>query len=235
MGRREVTAELIAPGHYAASGNALSMAGQWSVEVSVERPAEPSAQSVFQVDVGQPPGANRVAFSPARIVLQALTPSAALGASALLLAGIIFFQRMSWRPGRARRLGTLVGATLVAAGLWATGATLVSAYRARLPNPVPAAAASLERGQATYLANCASCHGAGGRGEGPAGRLLRPRPADLRIHMAERHTDAELYGWVAGGVDGTAMPAFRDTLSEEEIWHVVNYIRTFGPGQRLSP
>ncbi len=57
--------------------------------------------------------------------------------------------------------------------------------------------------------------------------MLRPRPADFRVHLATGHTDEELYSWVRDGVEGTAMPVFENTLSEEEIWHVINFIRTF--------
>jgi putative copper resistance protein D len=49
--------------------------------------------------------------------------------------------------------------------------------------------------------------------------------------MAAGHTDQELFGWVTTGVDGTAMPAFRSNLSEQERWDVVNYIRTFAEQQ----
>jgi mono/diheme cytochrome c family protein len=92
---------------------------------------------------------------------------------------------------------------------------------------VPADTASLARGQQVYDANCASCHGDTGRGDGPAGRALRPRPADFRVHMAAGHTDQELFNWVTNGVDGTGMPAFRAQLSEQERWDVINYIRSF--------
>jgi len=45
--------------------------------------------------------------------------------------------------------------------------------------------------------------------------------------MAAGHTDGQLFYWVSYGVQGTAMPAFKDSLSEEERWNVINYLRTF--------
>jgi mono/diheme cytochrome c family protein len=44
-------------------------------------------------------------------------------------------------------------------------------------------------------------------------------------------SDAALFDRITQGLPGTAMPAFRDTLTEEERWHVVNYLRhlTGGP------
>ena len=69
-------------------------------------------------------------------------------------------------------------------------------------------------------------------GGGPAGVMLRPRPADFRAHMAAGHTDAQLNDWIVSGVDGTGMPAFGQQLSQEDIWHVVNFIRGFAPPGR---
>jgi mono/diheme cytochrome c family protein len=40
------------------------------------------------------------------------------------------------------------------------------------------------------------------------------------------HPDAQLYDWVTNGFRGSVMPAFKDQLSDEERWHLVNYIRT---------
>lgn len=53
----------------------------------------------------------------------------------------------------------------------------VPAEYAGLTNPIPANEESLERGAALYTANCASCHGDGGMGDGPAGSALDPVPA----------------------------------------------------------
>ncbi len=62
--------------------------------------------------------------------------------------------------------------------------------------------------------------------------MLRPRPADFRVHMAPGHTDTQLFDWIAHGVAGTGMPAFGENLTEEQIWDVINYIRTFAPPRR---
>jgi mono/diheme cytochrome c family protein len=83
-----------------------------------------------------------------------------------------------------------------------------------------------------YEQNCATCHGATGRGDGPLAVALNPRPADFRVHMEAGHSDGELYAWVAKGVPGTAMPAFEDRLSETDRWHIINYIRGFASQSR---
>jgi mono/diheme cytochrome c family protein len=99
-------------------------------------------------------------------------------------------------------------------------------------NPIPADAASMARGQEIYAQYCAICHGLQGRGDGPLARTLVPRPADLRIHMAEGHTDAQLFDWISNGVPDTPMPGFAAELSVEDRWHVINYLQTFAPAAR---
>jgi mono/diheme cytochrome c family protein len=58
------------------------------------------------------------------------------------------------------------------------------------------------------------------------------------VHTAPGvHTDGELFYWVSYGFQGSAMPAWKDTLTEEQRWDVINYARaTFGnPGDTSAP
>jgi mono/diheme cytochrome c family protein len=46
------------------------------------------------------------------------------------------------------------------------------------------------------------------------------------------HTDRALYRYISQGFPGTDMPGFTDKLTQEEIWHLVNYLRAqFGRGK----
>jgi mono/diheme cytochrome c family protein len=73
------------------------------------------------------------------------------------------------------------------------------------------------------------CHGAQGHGDGPAARGLRPAPADLTVHVP-LHTEGELWWWITNGIAGTPMPAWKAVLTDEERWHLVNYLEAqFGP------
>ncbi len=92
-------------------------------------------------------------------------------------------------------------------------------------NPFPLNQESIQLGQETYTTTCATCHGDTGKGDGPAGLLLNPPPADLAIHVP-LHTDNELYSFISDGIEGTPMIAQRDNLTPDQIWHLVNYIRT---------
>jgi copper transport protein len=102
-------------------------------------------------------------------------------------------------------------------------------------NPIPPNSASIANGEALYLENCLPCHGPNGAGDGPVGVSLNPPPADLTEHTAPGvHTDGRLYDWITNGFAGSVMPAFQDRLTDEQRWHLVNYIRTFSPESELT-
>jgi mono/diheme cytochrome c family protein len=102
------------------------------------------------------------------------------------------------------------------------------AYR-RLDNPLRATDSVLTDGQRIYEQNCASCHGESGRGDGPAAEVLSPQPANLRHlgHMSMMANDAYLFWTIADGGEpiDTDMPAFNESLSDDEIWSVILYLR----------
>ncbi len=103
-----------------------------------------------------------------------------------------------------------------------------AAYRS-LSNPLARTRATVEHGAQVYQQNCASCHGPTGAGDGEAGRNLSPPPGNLAwlSQMPMVQWDPFMYWTVAegGGQFGTAMPAFKDTVSKEDIWAVIAYIQ----------
>jgi cytochrome c5 len=79
-------------------------------------------------------------------------------------------------------------------------------------------------GRETYERQCVVCHGAEGKGNGPAARALKPRPADLTESEAVRTmSDAELLEFLTKGKG--AMPAFGSTLSRTEMVALVKVLR----------
>lgn len=128
--------------------------------------------------------------------------------------------------------GYIVGGSPLRHHLGVTG-QIPAAY-ANLKNPVSPTSQSAQLGAAVYDADCASCHGATGLGDGPASRTLTPPPAQLgwiaKIPPSKR--EAFMYWSI---VDGgrrfkTAMPAYAGKLTDEKIWSVIGYIQA-----RLPP
>ncbi len=81
---------------------------------------------------------------------------------------------------------------------------------------------------ALIYGNCNMCHGSDGWGLGKSGHKLQPHPANF--HEPRRlfnRSDAKLREVLKHGIYGSAMPPWGDILSENEINHVVAYIRSF--------
>lgn len=55
---------------------------------------------------------------------------------------------------------------------------------------------------------------------------LNPPPADLYAAHVDYHTDKQLFDWIKGGINGSAMPGFKGQMSDRDIWNVVNYVRS---------
>jgi copper transport protein len=94
-----------------------------------------------------------------------------------------------------------------------------------LRNPIPRSAESIARGRQLFAKDCAVCHGPEGRGDGVAAAALPQRPDDLsRIAPSPIFPDGVVAYRIINGVK--MMPAFKSTLSENEIWDLLNFIRS---------
>ena len=100
---------------------------------------------------------------------------------------------------------------------------VIDAYKLAV---APKRAPEIDRGKALFAAQCAACHGATGRGDGPAGKGLEPPPSNF--HDAERMAQRSLYGLystISLGVAGTSMQGYSQ-LSEDERWALAFYTGT---------
>ncbi len=96
-------------------------------------------------------------------------------------------------------------------------------------NPVANDAAAIEAGKVIYTDNCATCHGDSGKGDGPGGASLSPKPGNL-VSLLPAKQDDFVYWVISEGGAATgksaSMVAWNGTLSEEEIWQVIAYTRS---------
>lgn len=144
----------------------------------------------------------------------------------------------SWLVLNSARLGRAIAiVALVVAG----GAVLSSGYRhfnsvsptaihwivplseTTRQNPVMISPRSIQTGEKIFKQNCASCHGKNADGNGFFGQNLDPRPANLHT-VSKSHSDGEFAYKIRKGRG--AMPGWEETLDENQIWSLVNYIRS---------
>ena len=102
-------------------------------------------------------------------------------------------------------------------------------------NPFPSTKENIEKGKQVFhgKAFCVTCHGRDGKGLGniPGLRGKLPRDFTDKAWQAAR-TDGELFWILKNGSPGTDMASFVPlVLSEEEAWHVLLYVRSFGEPQ----
>lgn len=108
---------------------------------------------------------------------------------------------------------------------------VIPAPYAGVASPIASNAESVGRGAAVFTTNCAVCHGDGGMGDGPGGASLDPKPAPI-AHSSQMMGDDYLFWRISeGGVPfQTAMPVWKEALSESARWDVINYVRALGKG-----
>jgi len=93
----------------------------------------------------------------------------------------------------------------------------------------------LSDGFRLFTENCASCHGPSGRGDGPAGKTLKPTPRDLtRLTGWKNPTRlSDVFRTVTVGLAGTQMPAF-DYLTHEQRFATAHFVVSLAPGRQID-
>lgn len=99
-------------------------------------------------------------------------------------------------------------------------------------SPLKETSEVVRSGGELYNQKCAVCHGTQGMGDGEAAKALNPSPALLAymIQMPMSVDEYLMWSIAEGGAQfGTNMPAFKDTLSRDEIWKIIAYMRAGFP------
>lgn len=120
----------------------------------------------------------------------------------------------------------LCGAALAVAGLGFSGVgmkELTSEGKER----------DLVSGREIYVNTCIRCHGIDGKGS-QAIKLV-PKPADLSSPAVQNRLDGTLFRRIHEGKPNTAMGAWKHTLSDDEIWDVLAYVRTLRAERNAQP
>jgi mono/diheme cytochrome c family protein len=206
-------------GTFTSTGSFLSLPGNWQVQAVVRREDKFDAFANFDFKIQRPGSEDKNTAASKQTGGLLLT----IG----LLSTLITFTMQTHRPLRLG-LGIPLSVLMISFGVvYLTRPVVIENVQA---NPIHPDGESIATGSALFITNCGPCHGVDGKGDGPVGLTMNPRPADLTQHAIPGvHTDAQLYEWITNGFPGTRMPAFKSVLSDTDRWHLVNFIRTFAP------
>lgn len=91
-------------------------------------------------------------------------------------------------------------------------------------DPLPATDAVLTEGARLYGANCAVCHGAADAAPSALAQGLYIKAPQLAKNGVEDDPEPVIYWMIAHGIRFTAMPSFRKTLSEDDVWRITAFV-----------
>lgn len=226
-GAKEVALERVSGNAFETHGSEVSIAGDWGVEVIVREIGGFNWATTVTLPIEQASTGQEIrrawSFGPVGIL--------GLLMFAAGFAGCAF----AWWTGKGALRKESAGFGVVAIALGAllllqARVTIAEGLALNTPNPIPSDTASIERGAALYQANCIECHGVSGEGDGPLASSFTPPAADFTTAHAKAHLDAEFFNWIRDGKPLTAMPAFGENLTNDQIWDVVNYVRDIQTG-----
>jgi cytochrome c len=103
---------------------------------------------------------------------------------------------------------------------------------AKLKSPIPFTKKSIARGRGMYARLCVACHGA----DGKATVDVVANATDLTTPKAWKngYTEGEIFRSIRDGL-GSSMPAFNTQISQDDMWHIVNFVRSLWPDSMKPP
>jgi len=107
-----------------------------------------------------------------------------------------------------------------------------------LQNPRPMSLASLENGRTLFNRYCATCHGAGGLGDGPVSLMSKQRGPFAGVmaiagpaSVAKARSDGHVYSTIRYG--RRRMPSYH-RISSDDRWDIVNFVRYLNDPTRFA-
>lgn len=220
---RDVQLERTGSNTFEANRADLSTMGHWQVTVLLRHPdgTVSEDEALLQVDyrgsLVKPP------TSSPRFDLRGL------GGWLLALAGLVaVVSGLLVADRRLRREVAALGSVALVGGvLLMVGSENQNALAVRYPaNPVAATGDSVSRGATLYTISCESCHGPNGIPDRTMAARMDPPPTNFTDPHTALHSDGQLFAWISEGIEPTMMTAYGDRLSDDEIWDIINYLRT---------
>ncbi|MGH2417652.1 MAG: CopD family protein, partial [Candidatus Limnocylindria bacterium] len=197
-------------GLYTTSGAYTPIVGDWSLDVIVRRTGARDETASFSMLVNEPsepivvpPPDTGVGVPAPLAMLWVVLPGGTAGwiPGVVVMAAVVAIGLGRWRQAALRGALLAIAAVLV---LGVGSRSLVEAANTPSASDLAAyagaPAGSVEAGQRIYLANCASCHGTDGEGDGPVRSVPDPGPL---VESVPAMSDAEVSYRIANGLAGT--------------------------------
>jgi cytochrome c len=102
-------------------------------------------------------------------------------------------------------------------------------------NPIKDSAENIEAGKRIFGYYCVVCHGRDGQNTGvPFAAQISPVIPSLASSEVQDYSDGQLKWVITNGIFPSGMPASRGTLSDDDMWHIVVYLRHLPPAGSLG-
>jgi mono/diheme cytochrome c family protein len=153
-----------------------------------------------------------------KTTLRLLLIAAAVAAAVGLVLALGFVKSGIYDAGAAKRHTKFTE--------WLTHETMIHSVKrhaARIQPPAWTSAGQVVAGLCAYEAHCVACHGAAGVSREQWVNGMEPEPPYL-LDATQRFSAPQLF-WIAkNGIKMTGMPAWRESMSDREIWNVVAWL-----------
>jgi tetratricopeptide (TPR) repeat protein len=235
LGQAAISATNLGDGQYQADEVLLGLVGPWQVGLTVRRPDAFDARTAFRFEVNPAQAGNSTAIAPDARTGQLLwAAELALLGLVLVGAGLVSGRRRGPR-----------GAATAVPGIIALGVAVFLAFTVQPDQPLAAQAlqpvgkgnpflpddASLSAGRLVYEEHCMICHGLTGHGDGP--RSAGTDAVDIIEHVP-LHADLEYFDIVPAHSARGDLNYSTSEISEDDIWHLINYLHAFETDQLLA-
>ena len=205
----------------------LNIAGEYQAEIVVQRPDAFDARTAFRFD------AQSMSTAASAIKPNKDTVNLLFGLQLLTIGGLVIalgvrgkVAQKIFRTVEPQKVLIAPGVVVAVLGLLFVLNIQVLRFglSENIRNPFPPTAESVALGEPVYATACVTCHGVAGLGDGLLGAGLPKPPANLIIHVPI-HSDTILYEFIRDGISAAGMPGQDGVFSEDEMWHLVNYLR----------
>ena len=140
--------------------------------------------------------------------------------AAMIVGGYTFVRLGALPAGQDSKPGRLE--------TWAAKTSLAATIRREakgLTSPLPPTEANLTAGEALYVKHCQVCHGGADAAASSIAKGLAPDPPQLAKDGVEDDPEGVTYWKIAHGIRFTAMPSFRASLTEPQMWQIALFVK----------